>query len=483
MDSDARTVQPGTELECDICIVGSGPAGISIASAFIGSTRDVVVLESGGARKEQAAQELNEGTVEGDPYAGLRKTRHRQLGGTVNIWNTPVTGRIGGKFVPLDARDLERDDGHLAAWPFGFGELTPWYKEAHAFCGLGPFVYDAESWRGALGSGPDLGPSLVNQVFQFGRTEQLVTRYLRSFTRAGNIRICHHATVRGLITNRGGRRVIGVDVAGGSAESIRVNAGVVVLAAGAIENARLLLLSGDTLALDESRRWVGKCFMEHPRDTSFVFTPHPGTIDEFAFHARRKARDGTVVGGRIALNEKAIAEEKIPGASISLLPPVPERDGVWPALRRRFRPPPPPATFRVLVNLEQAPHPDNQISLGSDRDRLGLPRPVLHWRWSREEQAGLDRLRLCLAKWLGEKGRIEPSGNTGIDPNAHHHSGTTRMHRSPSLGVVDPAGRVHGVDNLYVAGASTFPTSGWANPTLTIVALSLRLADHLRRGM
>lgn len=468
-------------MECDICIVGAGPAGISIASSFIGSTREVVVLESGGVRKEQAAQELNEGTVEGDPYAGLRNTRHRQLGGTVNIWNTPVMGRIGGKFVPLDVRDLEQDDGHLVAWPFGFGELEPWYRKAHAFCGLGPFVYDAESWRSALGSGPDLGSSLMNRVYQFGRTEQLVTRYLRSLDRAGNIRICHHATVRRLITDRGGKRVIAVDAAGASAESFRVNAGIVVLAAGAIENARLLLLSADALDLGESRDRVGKCFMEHPRDNSLIFTPHRDTIDEFSFYARRKARDGAVVGGRIALNEQVIVEERIPSASISLIPTIPERDGIWPALGRRFRPPRSPASFRVLVNLEQAPRPDNQIALGSDRDRLGLPRPVLYWRWSREEQDGLDRLRRCLTKWLGDKGKVEPSGNTGIDPNAHHHAGTTRMHRSPALGVVNPAGRVHGVENLYIAGASTFPTSGWANPALTIVALSLRLAEGLKR--
>ena len=138
---------------------------------------------------------------------------------------------------------------------------------------------------------------------------------------------------------------------------------------------------------------------------------------------------------------------------------------------------------RLLVNLEQRPHVDNRIVLGTSRDFLGVPRVELHWRWRAEEQAELERLRTGVAAWFGaaKLGRVDIGTGVAPDPNAHHHAGTTRMHADPGRGVVDADGRVHGTDNLYVTGASVFPTSGFANPTLTITALSLRLADCLKQ--
>ena len=134
------------------------------------------------------------------------------------------------------------------------------------------------------------------------------------------------------------------------------------------------------------------------------------------------------------------------------------------------------------MNVEQRPNPENRIVLGTSRDRHGLPRAVLHWRWRDEEQAELARLRTRLATWLeaADLGRVEVQATSRPDPNAHHHAGTTRMHVDASRGVVDPDGRVHSMDNLYVTGASLFPTAGFANPALTIVALAVRLADHLK---
>ena len=141
--------------------------------------------------------------------------------------------------------------------------------------------------------------------------------------------------------------------------------------------------------------------------------------------------------------------------------------------------------------MEQAPNRESRVVLGQDRDRLGCPRVELRWRLSeidkrtahraheilREElaRAGLGRFRSA----LGEPGDAWPSGLRG----ARHHMGTTRMHPDPRRGVVDADARVHGIANLYVAGSSVFPTSGAANPTLTIIALALRLAAHVTRRL
>jgi choline dehydrogenase-like flavoprotein len=159
----------------------------------------------------------------------------------------------------------------------------------------------------------------------------------------------------------------------------------------------------------------------------------------------------------------------------------PRRRTGWSRLRgkpRRF------AALELLLNLEQAPDPDNRVTLDAACDRFGLPKPTLHWRWRALDQANLVRLRALVADELERHGlgRVEVA-DAPPDPNAHHHMGTTRMHRDPRRGVVDEHTRVHGLSNLYVAGSSVFPTSGFANPTLTLVALSLRLADHLEKQL
>lgn len=139
--------------------------------------------------------------------------------------------------------------------------------------------------------------------------------------------------------------------------------------------------------------------------------------------------------------------------------------------------------FRLVVNLEQRPDPENKIGLSAHRDAFGLPRARLLWRWQNHEQVGLERQRESLAGWIAQSGlgRVVIRTGSPPDPNACHHAGTTRMSEDPRDGVVDPDGRVHELENLYVTGGSLFPSAGYANPTLTIVALALRLVDHLRQ--
>jgi choline dehydrogenase-like flavoprotein len=138
-----------------------------------------------------------------------------------------------------------------------------------------------------------------------------------------------------------------------------------------------------------------------------------------------------------------------------------------------------------VLNLEQRPKESNRVLLGGRADRFGTPLPRLELAWSEEEQRELERLRELLARWFREAqlGRLSVTPGRPPDLNAHHHAGTTRMAGEPQDGVVDPQGRVFGFDNLYVTGASVFPRAGFANPTLTVVALALRLARHLHRAL
>jgi hypothetical protein len=257
---------------------------------------------------------------------------------------------------------------------------------------------------------------------------------------------------------------------------------------------------------------VGRYFMEHPRDHALTLLPStPALYRDAAFYDARTApislhatggepRPRFEILGRFALAADFIRRECVLNASATLLPivrPWPARARAWlpnstPRLARWLpngghgwsRHPSPRRVFdgfRVLLNLEQRPQARNRVVLGSRQDAFGLPRPELHWGLTAGERGEIDRARRLFARELERAGfgRVTIRDDASIDPNAHHHAGTTRMHRDPRYGVVDEHGRVHSVANVFVAGASVFPTAGFANPVLTTVALSLKLGDSL----
>jgi choline dehydrogenase-like flavoprotein len=494
----------GETLECAVCVIGAGPAGLTVASVLAGAGRDVIVLESGGSVYDPAADSLNEGQVLGDPYAGLRATRRRQLGGAAAAWNTRTPGGVGAKFVPLDPIDFEpREAVARSGWPVSYADVAPWYVRAHAICGLGPFEYDAKR-RSVTGREPlsDLESSIVSRIYRFGSREALLEPMLRALEGAGNARVMTSVTALALETDLAERLITRVRVAGRRG-TFWVAARRFVLCGGAVENARMLLASGRTgQGLGNACGWAGRCFMEHPRDASLTMEPaSPSAYRRLRFYDLFEA-DGFAVGGRLAIGEDVLRREGLLNASATLLPIVrpwvqQTRRVLGPAASQRLverlfprgghgwsAHPAPRAVlggFRVLLNLEQAPDPENRIVLSERCDAFGVRRAALHWRWRERDEASRRRVLELVASALGRAGLgVVRQAPGPIDPNAHHHAGTTRMHGDPRHGVVDADCRVHGTENLHVAGASVFPTAGYANPVLTIVALSLRLAEHLR---
>jgi len=475
-------VTHASTLDTDVCIIGGGPAGLVVARELVARGREVVLLESGAEEPDDGADALNDGDVVGDRYAGLRVTRRRQVGGAMQSWNTLVRGAPGAKWVPLDPVDV---DGR---WPFDHATLRPYYERAQTLCGLGPYAYDAASWaRPETGRAPVQleGHGLVSRVYQLGARQALLGPTLQRLRESGNATLLTRATVTRLETEAW--RVRHAVVASPDGVRRRVRARCFVLAAGAVENARLLLASGDGTGLGDTSGLVGRGFMEHPRDTAITLFPPPGAYGDLGFYDAHVV-DGTTILGRLALDADMVRAHDLPNASGTLLPRIRQWGARW--LReagghgwsRRRAPRLAYDGFTVLLNVEQRPHADNRVVLGRRVDTHGAALPELHWRWHTEEHARLVRLRAVVARGLASLGRVRVRDDASPDPNAHHHAGTTRMHEDPREGVVDAHGRVHAVENLYVAGASVFPTAGFANPTLTIVALALRLADHLAAG-
>jgi choline dehydrogenase-like flavoprotein len=498
MEVDARTLgAPG--LDADVCIVGAGPAGLTLARALAGRQRRIVLLESGGRAPDPVIQALGEGTTTGDPYDGPGPTRHRQAGGTAQVWNTWFGGEVGAKYAPLDAVDLEaRRWWPLSGWPFDRAHLEPYYARAQADCGLERAAWDGAAWESAERPRLSLSPGpLTTAVYRFGPGRVFTELHLAEIRRARNVLLCLNATAVELQRDPGSRSISHVRATGVTGRTLRVRAPFFVLAAGAIENARLLLLAG----LGDESDMVGRCFMEHPRDVSCRLVPtDPRLVEHWGLYDMHRGTGGVVMG-RLAFTDEARRREELGAMSITLQPlPSPPR---WPAAERlrarllgsrpqartgwsqepdRYRHSP---AIELLINLEQAPDPENRITLGGDRDRFGLPRAAIHWRWRAFDRQHLARIHAVVTAELERHGlgRVEVTPGVAPDPNAHHHMGTTRMHHDPRQGVVDEHARMHSVSNLFVAGSSVFATSGFANPTLTVVALALRLAEHLDKRL
>lgn len=501
MHVDASSLQGDETLEADVCIVGAGPAGLTLAAELSGSGVATVIVESGGWTADPVAQELNHALIEGDRHQPLDKTRHRQIGGTATLWNTPVPPTAGARFVPLDPLDFRGERGR-AAWPITFEEMTPYYLRAQQVAGLGRFDYDAASWQLPPSPIPADHEVMASRIYQFGSAERFRQEIPEQLARSPTVTLCSSATM--IEFRWRGRSIESVRAAGPRGNSLTIRSRRFVLAGGGVENARVLLVAEQRGHLQDHSGWLGRGLMEHPRDYSFKLVTRSRKFFKLLEFFGAYHREGTIACGRIAFREEAILEQDLPNASITLLPtgrawrPAHWRiealawrrfgwslqwpPGHWwwrvPSWARFFD------GFQLLINLEEFPASDNRLTLDDVKDRFGVPRVRLHRRWHANDAERLSRLKELIRQSLGDLGLhpayTAPAGPP--DPNSHHHLGATRMGSDPTTGVTDDYGQVFGAENLFVAGSSLFPSGGYANPTLTVIALALRLADRLKSG-
>jgi choline dehydrogenase-like flavoprotein len=499
----------------DLCIVGSGAAGIPLALAFAGTSVQVVLLERGGAMDDAHAQGIYTILPGRRPRLARDPARRCYFGGNTNHWP--------GNCRPLDPPDFERRDWiPHSGWPMSREEMLPFYERAHAVCRLGDFrYYDIDTCRHGLSHPPlEVDPAtLVNRVMHRCPVPGLANLYRTQLGTAENIRVCLHVRATRLETGSSGGAVRAVRVATAEGSQARVRARVFVLAGGGIENARLLLCSRDGTAggMGNDRDLVGRFFMEHPYvDISLdEAAGGPG----FPFYSDAQVVGTTTVWGQLGLSDALARTERVAGLSV-WLQRVPGRAPAVAAAARlrdlalgRGCPPDPGADLRTVLGdprgvlghvtrrlsrrrgtnartdgyalrilMEQPPDPRNRVQLSARRDHHGDPCAELVLGAGRH--GGQDRGVAIAAEALGLDGRrvvrlARLAVEAGRSRFFWHHMGTTRMHEDPGQGVVDADCRVHGMANLFVAGSSVFPTGGTAPPTLTIVALALRLARHL----
>jgi choline dehydrogenase-like flavoprotein len=523
---DARELDDGHVVECDLGIVGAGAAGITLARAFAGGRLKVGLLESGGLEFEERVQALDQGTNVGLPYFPLDACRLRYFGGSTNHW--------AGRCRPLDEIDFEaRPWVRLSGWPLSRADLDPYYREAQKICQLGAFDYAPERWLDAGQKVLPLDPAkVVSRIWQYSPPTRFGEAYRKDLEAAANLEVVLHANLVEIEANEAGAEVTALHARtlDGKRQTLRARA--YVLACGGLETPRLLLAASGqvNVGLGNQRDLVGRYFMEHPHcNAARALVTDPALLSFYSFgQGGGHAQGIPVVGCLNQSPERQRARQLLNFDSLFTLDNVgdsgfaalrriwsaaghgewPDHLGadLWKALididdtaagvmgrlgLREYHPS--TVSFRMWCSAEAAPNPDSRVRLGDERDALGMPRIVLDWQLSAQDKRSLLAGHQAVAEELGRTGlgRLQIAEWLTADDDSwsptveggHHHMGTTRMSQDPSQGVVDPTSKVHGIANLYIAGSSVFPTSGSANPTLTIVALSLRLAEHLKERL
>jgi hypothetical protein len=450
---------------------------------------------------------------------------------------------MGARMRPLDPIDFEeREWVPYSGWPFSKVHLDPFYARAEALCRLEPCTWDVEDWedtekRPRL---PFQGDRVQTIIYKLMERDLFALHYRKEVTQqADNIRAILYANVVEIETDTTGRMVTRLRIACLQGQSFWVKAKAVVLAMGGIEIPRLLLLSHQIqgAGIGNQHDLVGRFFMEHPHFTFGFCLPSGNALcHSAALYDCIHPVNGVPILGKLALTERTLRHEKLLNQNVRpTLRMVPQAVVRYPLqwsqslasyqslcaalhmgqscedlgthlgqtlmglddlacaaygkIRRsldiRLNPQSVPVYYLSQM-AEQVPNPDSRVTLAVERDALGQPRVQLNWQLSDIDfQSVIRTVQIMDEEWrrAGIGSLFFPLKDPVPPPNLHggmHHMGTTRMHLDPHQGVVDANCRVHDMSNLFIAGSSVFPTGGYANPTLTIVALSIRLADHLK---
>ena len=496
---DARTLPNATEIEADLIIIGGGLAGLAIAKQWAGSGKRVAVLESGGREIDPEIQALyagagvmrapGEADRQIDDY--LIQSRIRALGGSGHVW--------GGKCVPLDEADFaHRDWLDRTGWPVTRAQMQPYYDRACDLLQIDRFNRD---WDAA--PEPDRPPLRINETFfsaprRFSQVAGFADRprfdaFCAEFVEASqNITVYLHANVTSIV--RRGSRVRRLDVACLNGHRHTATGRAYVLATGGIENVRLLLASG---GIGNHSDLLGRCFMGHV--TFGVYEDPDGLNTMLAVSGGQTMSLYTSNGRQVThcvLAATLEGQRRFGTGNFTTTLAEPDgapstEDGAVLALAGRLDANGADGRHHPCFFMsEQLPNLDSRLTLAPDQtDPLGMPRVFLDWVYSERDMANLERSIAALGDALGAEGKgrvrwpVARSQLLSILNASRHHMGTTRMSPDPDNGVVDENCRIHGVLNLYVAGSSVFPTSGIANPTLTLIALAMRLSDHLKQDM
>jgi choline dehydrogenase-like flavoprotein len=509
MHIDARELPDNSQIDGDICIIGAGAAGISMALEWINTSHKVILLEGGGFSYDDQVQELYAGKTTGQRYYPLKSARLHLFGGTTGHW-----AGMCSTFDPIDFEKREWVDH--SGWPITRQDLDPFYARAHKNVELGPYEYNLKYWQE---KDPLLQPLLQddrvvwNKMWQFSPPTRFGEKYKDTIVKARNIHLYTYANVVDITASENTSQVRSVTVKNHAGKAHTVKAKIFVLACCSIQNARLLLAANKQAAkgLGNDYDNVGRYFMEHLELKSaelWLTHANPMKLYQWDFGV-------TKAYAELAISASAQREFQILNGTASLTPleiskNIPPSIEVWnddprksmDTLLSKFRNAGEKSkdvaeasrnrVFQMFTRIEQAPNPACRVTLDAEKDALGVPRAILHWELSSLEKRSIRKIYELIGQQAGRAGVgrvrlmdfLRDESDTSwpsFTGGGWHHMGTTRMSADPKDGVVDSNCKVHTVGNLFIAGASCYATSAAPNPTLTLIALTIRLSDHLKK--
>ena len=446
----------------DIAIVGSGPAAITLAKA-LSSNNSVLLLEAGGPEASESALDCLKGTVSGINYP-LSETRARQFGGSTSIW--------AGYCAIFDELDFRhRPWIQYSGWPIDYKEITDCYQEAATCLHVDDACFDPT----IFGANEDYSFNRINEhkfsrgIWRFGATKANFAQENRDLLRTSNsidVLVNSCVTTIQLTQNCNAVSRLGVRTTNGTSGTIQAKC--FILAAGGIETPRLMLSSNEQSpkGVGNTQDQVGRYFMEHPH-VSIEGIEMKESLNLDAWTQVTRSDDNRKFTFCAGLKEKSQKEFGILNARTHFFrtPSMGELDAP-----------------KIGIFFEQAPNPNSRLTLTDKLDQFGMPRVNLHWEISEIDKRSHNKLCKVISEELLNRGLALRTGKVFPSEEilySNHQLGTTRMATSPNEGVVDSNCKVHGIENLYIAGGSVFPTVSWANPTMTVLALSIRLAKHL----
>tara|TARA_R110002049_G_scaffold140758_1_gene302036 strand:+ start:5214 stop:6689 length:1476 start_codon:yes stop_codon:yes gene_type:complete len=459
----------------DVCIIGAGAAGISMAVTLSERGHRVLLCEGGDADYSERSQECYRGETIGDPYIPLYGARLRHLGGSTNHW--------GGVCRPLDRYDFTaKSAASETAWPIGRDALSPYYHSAAKLLDLATTPADQTI----------AGAGFKRIYFSLGNPTRLKDKFAATLRESTTLECCLTANLVALETQDS--RVSSATFKNYQGDYRLVHARYFVLACGGIENSRLLLWCNQQAngQLIPQAGALGRYWMEHPHATvgkALLFKPAAlGLDDEYnvflsptaaSLDSRQILNCGLRLHRMNAETTQALIDELADQA-----PTLAGRIRIWQAQGQIIH------GVVLRAAWEQEPRFENRIELSDELDDLGVPRSRLVWQQSELDRRTIRESMLLLGEYLrdNEVGRLQMADWLADTPvqlptegelAGRHHMGGTRMSLVAEAGIVNPDCRLFAQENCYVAGSSVFTSAGHANPTLTLVQLALRLCDHL----
>jgi choline dehydrogenase-like flavoprotein len=487
--------QQGFPSNYDVCVIGAGAAGITLALELSDAGQNVLLCEAGDRRFDAASQDAYQGELTGEKYYELITARMRYFGGTTNHW--------AGYCHPLQEIDFApRNDLVVPGWPIAYEDIWPHYERAGQITDLPDNAWDFDGLKAAAQLPTILGADsgMDSLAFRWPREFKFRKLYLDQLIATPNVTIALNANLVDLEFGVASKFVSSAKFKNYNGDIYTASADKYVIACGGIENAKLLLNFADshTELMDVAGN-IGQYFMEHLcyYNSAYIITGkqeveylqklvggQPSDVGNYQWvavpNADARAKHDLAANVSITLDDtRFFAPDTI------LADPVTK--GVQ-SLMKNTKVSGSDQIIYCYLRGEQLPNPESNIQLSDQRDEQGLRRVTLNWGFDpRDLKSMVGTIGLfgqVMAKQdLGRVCMIPPDGLGQFTTiyGGYHHMGTTRMSETAEHGVVDTNCRVHGIDNLYMGGSSVFSTGGWANPTINVVAFAVRLAEHLKQ--